>query len=126
MVRVFQCGSRPGLSVTYHIPWPQVKLFGNPFLIKVGLKERLAHIKARIQAKLKPRPEDFNTWDWSWHIYLASPEKLEDEDTLESRLKRHSSAGLHCDFLGIEHADSGPRRKFRRQDSSRCVPRVYK
>lgn len=97
-----------------------MKLFGDPFLIKVGLEERLADIKARIQAKLGAKPEDFATWRWSWHSNLASPEELADDDTLESRLRRNSSVGLYCDFLGVEHADSGPRRKFRRQDSSRC------
>lgn len=102
-------------------PSPQVKLFGNPFLIHVAVDERLADIKARIQAKLGTKPEDFDTWRWSWHSTLSSPQELTDDDeTLESHLKGNTGGGLYCDFLGVEHTDTAPRRKYRRQDSSRC------
>ena len=46
----------------------------------------------------------------------------QDDDTLEGRLKQRVPGGMYNDFLGAEHADSGPRRKYRRQDSNRRVP----
>lgn len=98
-----------------------MKHFGNPFLIRIELGERLADVKTRIQAKLGVKAEDFASWRWSWHAGLAPPEELSDDDSLESRLKRSSLSSLYCDYLGVEHADSAPRRKYRRQDSSRCV-----
>lgn len=101
-----------------------MKYFGNPFLIRIELGERLADIKTRIQAKLGVKAEDFASWRWSWHAGLAPPEELSDDDSLESRLKRSSLSSLYCDYLGVEHADSAPRRKYRRQDSSRCVSSV--
>ena len=50
------------------------------------------------------------------HCHLLS---LQDNDTLEGRLKQRVPGGMYSDFLGAEHADPAPRRKYRRQDSSR-------
>ena len=46
---------------------------------------------------------------------------MQDHDTLEGRLKQRVPGGMYNDFLGAEHADSAPRRKYRRQDSNRRV-----
>ncbi len=45
---------------------------------------------------------------------------MQDDDSLEGRLKQRVPGGMYTDFLGAEHADSAPRRKYRRQDSNRC------
>ena len=55
----------------------QVKLFGDPFLVKASVEDRLSDITARIQVKLQAKPEEFTAWKWSWHSNLAAPEELQ-------------------------------------------------
>ena len=55
----------------------QVKLFGDPLLVKASVEDRMADITARIQAKLQVKPEEFAAWKWSWHSNLAPPEELQ-------------------------------------------------
>ncbi len=54
-----------------------MKLFGDPFLVKASVDDRLSDITARIQAKLQAKPDDFAAWKWSWHSNLAPPEELQ-------------------------------------------------
>ncbi|CAL8466972.1 g6508 [Coccomyxa elongata] len=86
--------------------------FGNPFILQVGGEETLAEIKPRIQAKLGITDEEFVKWKFAFMTNLRQPEYLEDEDIVAARFARQS-AGLvstETSYLGLEHADTGPKR----------------
>ncbi|KAK9819401.1 hypothetical protein WJX81_005916 [Elliptochloris bilobata] len=85
--------------------------FGNPFLMRVGERETLAQLRPRMQAKLGVAPEEFAKWRCASLTNLQGPKLLEDEDVVATRFPKrdHYSSG-EKPYLGLEHADTGPRR----------------
>ncbi|EIE26652.1 cysteine proteinase [Coccomyxa subellipsoidea C-169] len=87
--------------------------FGHPFILQIGEEETLADIKPRIQAKLGVPEEDFVKWRFAFMVNLRQPEYLEDEDVVALRFARQSAThgvSTETSYLGLEHADTGPKR----------------
>jgi ubiquitin carboxyl-terminal hydrolase 7 len=66
-----------------------------------------------VQKKLRVKDEEFAKWKFAFHANLRQPDYLEDNDVLAVRFARHGPmhvANQEISFLGLEHADTGPKR----------------
>ena len=95
----------------------QVLPFGDPFLLRIGRKETLADVKARIRAKLDVAPEAFAKWRFCFVPGgpRALPEYLGDDDVPAERFLAAAAGSGHslggeAAFLGCEHEDKGAKR----------------
>ncbi|GAQ84171.1 Ubiquitin carboxyl-terminal hydrolase [Klebsormidium nitens] len=109
-----QAGPQDRLLHVYHfrrdkLNKDQAILFGNPFLLVVREEETMGEVKARIKAKLGVKDEDFETWKFAYVNNKASPVYYEDQDLVLGRFPRAGSI-FEAPFLGMEHADTGPKR----------------
>lgn len=69
--------------------------------------------RARAQAKLGVPEEEFVKWRFAFMVNLRQPEYLEDEDVVALRFARQSAThgvSTETSYLGLEHADTGPKR----------------
>ncbi|XP_047333400.1 ubiquitin C-terminal hydrolase 12-like isoform X1 [Impatiens glandulifera] len=88
----------------------QVQNFGDPFFLVIHEGETLAEVKLRIQKKLQLQDEEFSKWKFAF-LSLGRPEYLQDSDIVGSRFQRNVY-GAWEQYLGLEHADSAPKRSY--------------
>ncbi|KAJ6813606.1 ubiquitin carboxyl-terminal hydrolase 12-like [Iris pallida] len=87
----------------------QVQNFGEPFFLIIHEGETLADVKLRIQTKLKVPDEEFAKWKFAF-LSLGRPEYLQDTDVVSTRFQRRDVYGAWEQYLGLEHADTSPKR----------------
>ncbi|XP_047307163.1 ubiquitin C-terminal hydrolase 12-like isoform X2 [Impatiens glandulifera] len=88
----------------------QIQNFGDPFFLVIQESETLGEIKLRVQKKLQVPDEEFSKWKFAF-ISLGRPEYLQDSDTLSNRFQRNVY-GAWEQYLGLEHADTAPKRSY--------------
>ncbi|KAJ0981726.1 hypothetical protein J5N97_009981 [Dioscorea zingiberensis] len=89
----------------------QVQNFGEPFFLVIHEGETLAEVKVRIQKKLQVPDEEFSKWKFAF-LSLGRPEYLQDTDIVSSRFQRRDVYGAWEQYLGLEHADTAPKRSY--------------
>ncbi|KAJ8446165.1 hypothetical protein Cgig2_015936 [Carnegiea gigantea] len=89
----------------------QIQNFGEPFFWVIHEGETLADIKVRIQKKLQVPDEEFSKWKFAF-LSLGRPEYLQDTDIVSSRFQRRDVYGAWEQYLGLEHADTAPKRTY--------------
>ncbi|CAA0818763.1 Ubiquitin carboxyl-terminal hydrolase 12 [Striga hermonthica] len=89
----------------------QVQNFGEPFFLVIHEGETLAEVKDRIQKKLQVSDDEFSKWKFAF-LSLGRPEYLEDSDVVSSRFQRRDVYGAWEQYLGLEHADTTPKRAY--------------
>ncbi|KAJ6847904.1 ubiquitin carboxyl-terminal hydrolase 12-like [Iris pallida] len=87
----------------------QVQNFGEPFFLIIHEGETLADVKLRIQTKLKVPDEEFAKWKFAF-LSLGRPEYLQDTDIVSTRFQRRDVYGAWEQYLGLQHADTSPKR----------------
>ncbi|KAL2945550.1 Ubiquitin carboxyl-terminal hydrolase 12 [Bienertia sinuspersici] len=87
----------------------QIQNFGEPFFLVIHEGETLAEVKLRIQKKLQVPDEEFSKWKFAF-LSLGRPEYLQDTDVVSSRFQRRDVYGAWEQYLGLEHADTAPKR----------------
>lgn len=68
---------------------------------------------ACMQTKLGVSQEEFVKWKFAFMTNLRQPDYLEDEDVVALRFARQSAThgvSTETSYLGMEHADTGPKR----------------
>nr|CAD1819665.1 unnamed protein product [Ananas comosus var. bracteatus] len=107
-------GQHDRLIHVYHfIKDPQnqmVQNFGDPFFLVIHESETLSEVKARIQKKLLIPDEEFSKWKFAY-VSLGRPDYLQDSDVVSARFQR-SIYGAWEQYLGMEHADTTPKRAY--------------
>eukprot|EP00884_Botryococcus_braunii_P009404 jgi/Botrbrau1/18465/Bobra.0072s0048.1 len=92
----------------------QPQLFGDPFLIRLDDTDTLGGIKERIRQKLPKEVSDEDYGKYNFHIVnnLRPPQLLKDSDVLAALLPKNTNYanGSEPPYLGLEHADTLPRR----------------
>ncbi|KAG9140850.1 hypothetical protein Leryth_010382 [Lithospermum erythrorhizon] len=88
-----------------------VQNFGDPFFLVIHEGEKLGDIKSSIQKKLQVSDEEFSKWKFAF-MSLGRPEYLEDSDIVSARFQRRDVYGAWEQYLGLEHADTGPKRAY--------------
>ncbi|GJP56486.1 hypothetical protein CLOM_g15553 [Closterium sp. NIES-68] len=83
-----------------------LQTFGDPFFVVVGETETLAEIKERIKARLEVPDEEFGKWNFAF-VALGTPEYLQDSDIVAARFQKRDTWEY---YLGLEHADTNPKR----------------
>lgn len=83
--------------------------FGEPFFLVVRETETLAEVKTRIRSKLQISEEEFAKWKFAF-LSLGRPDYLQDTDIVASRFLKRDTYGAWEHYLGLEHADSTPKR----------------
>ncbi len=66
-----------------------------------------------VQAKLGTSAEEFVKWKFAFMTNLRQGEYLEEQDVVAARFARQSAThGVNTEtsYLGLEHADTGPKR----------------
>ncbi|CAL1374042.1 unnamed protein product [Linum trigynum] len=89
----------------------QVQNFGEPFFLVIREGETLAEVKVRIQQKLQVPDDEFSKWKFAF-LSLGRPEYLQDSDVVSGRFQRRDVYGAWEQYLGLEHADSAPKRSY--------------
>ncbi len=81
-----------------------------------------------MQAKLGVPDEQFAKWKFAFVTNLRMPEYLEGEDVLASRFLRQATQGNNQDvsYLGLEHADTGPKQAHRKASTYTAYERPVK
>ncbi|KAK4784849.1 hypothetical protein SAY86_019217 [Trapa natans] len=106
-------GSHDRLIHVYHFAKEpaqnQVQNFGEPFFLVIHEGETLAEIKVRIQKKLQVPDDEFAKWKFAF-MSMSRPDYLEDNEILSARFQRRDVYGAWEQYLGLEHADSAPKR----------------
>ncbi|CAN1298216.1 Ubiquitin C-terminal hydrolase 12 [Linum perenne] len=106
-----QIGPNDRLIHVYHFMKDQVQNFGEPFFLVIREGETLAEVKVRIQQKLQVPDEEFSKWKFAF-LSLGRPEYLQESDVVSSRFQRRDVYGAWEQYLGLEHADSAPKRSY--------------
>ncbi|CAN1298209.1 Ubiquitin C-terminal hydrolase 12 [Linum perenne] len=111
-----QIGPNDRLIHVYHFmkdtaQTQQVQNFGEPFFLVIREGETLAEVKVRIQQKLQVPDEEFSKWKFAF-LSLGRPEYLQESDVVSSRFQRRDVYGAWEQYLGLEHADSAPKRSY--------------
>ncbi|KAH0747674.1 hypothetical protein KY285_009331 [Solanum tuberosum] len=88
-----------------------VQNFGEPFFLVIHEGETLAEVKARIQRKLQVPDEEFSKWMFAF-VSMGRPDYLRDSDIVSIRFQRRDVYGAWEQYLGLEHADNGPKRSY--------------
>ncbi|CAK9266793.1 unnamed protein product [Sphagnum jensenii] len=86
-----------------------VQNFGEPFFLVMRDNETLGEVKERIQKKLQVPDEEFAKWKFAF-LSLGCPEYLQDGDIVASRFQKRDTYGAWEHYLGLEHADTAPKR----------------
>ncbi|CAK9869375.1 unnamed protein product [Sphagnum jensenii] len=86
-----------------------VQNFGEPFFLVMRDNETLGEVKERIQKKLQVPDEEFAKWKFAF-LSLGRPEYLQDGDIVASRFQKRDTYGAWEHYLGLEHADTAPKR----------------
>ena len=93
-----------------------VTTHGDPYFLRIDDGETLADIKPRLRARLRGAVPDaeWATWKFSTVAHLRPPEALADGDDVSARFGKQARGtvqGAEPIYLGLEHADRGPRRR---------------
>uniref|UniRef100_A0A0V0IYF8 ubiquitinyl hydrolase 1 n=1 Tax=Solanum chacoense TaxID=4108 RepID=A0A0V0IYF8_SOLCH len=88
-----------------------VQNFGEPFFLVIHEGETLAEVKPRIQRKLQVPDEEFSKWMFAF-VSMGRPDYLRDSDIVSIRFQRRDVYGAWEQYLGLEHADNGPKRSY--------------
>ncbi|XP_010312501.2 ubiquitin C-terminal hydrolase 12 isoform X3 [Solanum lycopersicum] len=88
-----------------------VQNFGEPFFLVIHEGETLAEVKVRIQRKLQVPHEEFSKWAFAF-VSMGRPDYLRDSDIVSIRFQRRDVYGAWEQYLGLEHADNGPKRSY--------------
>ncbi|XP_039146207.1 ubiquitin carboxyl-terminal hydrolase 12-like isoform X2 [Dioscorea cayenensis subsp. rotundata] len=88
-----------------------IQNFGDPFFLVLHEDETLAEVKGRIQKKLQVPDEEFSKWKFAFCSH-GRPEYLEDADIVSTRFQRRDVYGAWEQYLGLEHADTAPKRSY--------------
>ncbi|XP_057549722.1 ubiquitin C-terminal hydrolase 12-like [Amaranthus tricolor] len=88
-----------------------IQNFGEPFFLVIHEGETLAEVKVRIQKKLQVPDEEFSKWKFAF-LSLGRPEYLQDTDVVSNRFQRRDVYGAWEQYLGLEHADTAPKRTY--------------
>ncbi|KAL3323888.1 hypothetical protein AABB24_038191, partial [Solanum stoloniferum] len=88
-----------------------VQNFGEPFFLVIHEGETLAEVKVRIQRKLQVPDEEFSKWMFAF-VSMGRPDYLRDSDIVSIRFQRRDVYGAWEQYLGLEHADNGPKRSY--------------
>ncbi|KAJ8439362.1 hypothetical protein Cgig2_022499 [Carnegiea gigantea] len=99
----------------------QIQNFGEPFFLVIHEGENLAEVKVRIQKKLQVPDEEFSKWKFAF-LSLGRPEYLQDTDVVSSRFQRRDVYGAWEQYLGLEHADTAPKRTYSANQVKVLVP----
>eukprot|EP00250_Pteridium_aquilinum_P011968 c20422_g1_i1 orf=525-3878(-) len=86
-----------------------VQNFGEPFFLVIREDETLLAIKSRIQKKLEVPDEEFSKWKFAF-VSLGRPEYFTDNDVVGSRFQKKETYGAWEYYLGLEHADTSPKK----------------
>ncbi|XP_008677504.1 ubiquitin carboxyl-terminal hydrolase 13 isoform X6 [Zea mays] len=89
----------------------QIQNFGDPFVLVVHEGETLAEVKKRIQSKLQVSADEFSKWKFAF-ISMNRPDYLQDSDVVPTGFQRREVYGAWEQYLGIEHADTAPKRVY--------------
>uniref|UniRef100_A0A0E0F6V7 ubiquitinyl hydrolase 1 n=1 Tax=Oryza meridionalis TaxID=40149 RepID=A0A0E0F6V7_9ORYZ len=89
----------------------QIQNFGDPFYLAIREGETLAEVKERIQKKLQVPDEEFCKWKFAF-ISMNRPDYLQDSDVVSARFQRRDVYGAWEQYLGLEHADTAPKRAY--------------
>lgn len=89
----------------------QIQNFGEPFFLVIHEGETLSDVKVRVQKKLQVPDEEFSKWKFAF-LSLGRPEYLQDTDVVSSRFQRRDVYGAWEQYLGLEHADTAPKRTY--------------
>ena len=81
-----------------------------------------------MQAKLGVPDDQFAKWRFAFVTNLRTPEYLEGDDILASRFLRQAAHGISQDtsYLGLEHADTGPKQAHRKASTYTAYERPVK
>ncbi|KAH7415376.1 hypothetical protein KP509_14G040100 [Ceratopteris richardii] len=90
--------------------------FGEPFFIVVHEEETLATLKERIKKKLQVPDDEFSKWKFAF-VSLGRPDYLHDSDVVASRFSKRDPYGAWEHYLGLEHADTAPKRSHQTNQS---------
>ncbi|XP_035822907.1 ubiquitin carboxyl-terminal hydrolase 13 isoform X2 [Zea mays] len=108
-------GPNDRLIHVYHfkkdINQTQIQNFGDPFVLVVHEGETLAEVKKRIQSKLQVSADEFSKWKFAF-ISMNRPDYLQDSDVVPTGFQRREVYGAWEQYLGIEHADTAPKRVY--------------
>ncbi|KAM0937163.1 putative ubiquitinyl hydrolase 1 [Dioscorea sansibarensis] len=88
-----------------------IQNFGDPFFLVLHEDETLAEVKVRIQKKLQVPDEEFSKWKFAFCSH-GRPEYLQDGDIVSTRFQRRDVYGAWEQYLGLEHADTAPKRSY--------------
>ncbi|KAJ7296752.1 hypothetical protein O6H91_Y100900 [Diphasiastrum complanatum] len=102
-----------------------VQNFGEPFLLLVHDEETLADVKMRIQRKLQVPDEEFAKWKFAF-VSMGRPEYLQNDDIVNMRFQRRDTYGVWEHYLGLEHADSAPKRLHQTNQSRHSFEKPVK
>ncbi|XP_026398326.1 ubiquitin carboxyl-terminal hydrolase 13-like [Papaver somniferum] len=99
------------------------QFFGEPFFLVIHEGETLHAVKLRIQKKLQVPDEQFSKWKFTFPSWMGRLEYLKDSDIVSKCFQRRSYFGVtyyfgpRDRFLGLEHSDSSPKRKYAATES---------
>eukprot|EP00898_Chlorokybus_atmophyticus_P001501 jgi/Chlat1/2351/Chrsp17S02617 len=93
--------------------------FGDPFFLCVHENETVAEVRERIQAKLGVAAEEFAKYKLAF-VSLGKVEYANDSDIVAAKFQqRRDQYSAFENYLGLEHADVGPKRPHAYQQSNR-------
>ncbi|KAJ0974146.1 hypothetical protein J5N97_016111 [Dioscorea zingiberensis] len=88
-----------------------IQNFGEPFFLVIREDETLSDVKVRIQKKLQVPDEEYSKWKFAFCSH-GRPEYLQDTDIISTRFQRRDVYGAWEQYLGLEHADTAPKRSY--------------
>ena len=107
----------PSLLYVYHVEEGSLEQpahithFGEPMLVGLHDGETVASVKARIQRRLSVSDEDFAKW--KFHGFCGGQgSPLRDGDVVADKIHamNRNPTSMYDTYLGVEHANTGPRR----------------
>lgn len=102
-----------------------VQNFGEPFFLVIREDETLHAIKSRIQKKLEVPDEDFSKWKFAF-VSLGRPEYFVDNDVVGSKFQKKETYGAWEYYLGLEHADSSPKKSHQANQNRHLFEKAVK
>ena len=80
-----------------------------------------------LQTKLGVPDNQFAKWKFAFVANLRAPEYLEDDEILASRFARQGTpVSQDTSYLGLEHADTGPKQAHRKASTYSAYERPVK
>lgn len=102
-----------------------VQNFGEPFFLVIKEDETLVSVKERIQKKLEVPEEEFSKWKFAF-VSLGRPEYFSENDVVGSRFQKKETYGAWEYYLGLEHADTSPRKSHQANQTRHTFEKAVK